>query len=154
MHCLRVDGDDASCPNLNFITSPHLLGVDAGMLAEGDRSPLPRLPGVTDEGFWEVLPQPAGENAIYGFLDQTVMQWGMKVKPRRHRDVAIGVGKAVAHNHCRGSSKHRSSRGTSLSINHILPAGSRRCRAAGVILAEMTDGGGLPAETGSIVTLP
>ena len=82
MHCLRVDGDDASCLNLNHITSPHVLGVDAGLLSErGSFSFASSLPGVTDDNSWDALPTAAGEDAIYGFLDQTVMQWGMKVKP-------------------------------------------------------------------------
>jgi putative ABC transport system permease protein len=80
--CMRIDGDDASCLNLNFITSPHLLGVDAMLMAErGSFAFASGLKGVTDNGFWELLPVPAGDDAIYGFLDQTVMQWGMKVKP-------------------------------------------------------------------------
>jgi ABC-type lipoprotein release transport system permease subunit len=87
MHCLKVDGDDASCLNLNHITSPHLLGVDAVLLAErGSFALASLLKGVSDftgsspEEFWKVLTQPAGEDAIYGFLDQTVMQWGMMLK--------------------------------------------------------------------------
>jgi putative ABC transport system permease protein len=85
MHCLRVDGDDASCLNLNHITSPHLLGVDAALLAERESFALASaLKGVTEidsPDFWRVLTEPAGDDAIYGFLDQTVMQWGMMLKP-------------------------------------------------------------------------
>lgn len=84
MRCLKVDGDDASCLNLNHITSPHLLGVDAPLLAERKSfslaSSLKGVGGVRDDDFWKVLSQPAGDDAIYGFLDQTVMQWGMMLK--------------------------------------------------------------------------
>lgn len=84
MRCLRVDGDDASCLNLNHITSPHLLGVDAAILAErGSFALASALKGVTEIAgpeFWRILIEPAGEDAIYGFLDQTVMQWGMMLK--------------------------------------------------------------------------
>ncbi len=80
MRCLRVDGDDASCLNLNFITSPHLLGVDAAIMAErGSFSFATTLKNITGDSPWEALLNPAGKDAIYGFLDQTVMQWGMKV---------------------------------------------------------------------------
>ncbi|MBE0674991.1 MAG: hypothetical protein IH591_10050 [Bacteroidales bacterium] len=88
MRCLKVDGDDASCLNLNHITSPHLLGVDAAMLAERESFALAtalkgidNFGGTSDNDFWHVLTMTAGDDAIYGFLDQTVMQWGMMLKP-------------------------------------------------------------------------
>ena len=60
MQCLRVDGDDASCLNLNYITSPHILGVDAGVLAS--RGSFSFASGNKPEGMdnmWEVLKAPA-----------------------------------------------------------------------------------------------
>ena len=82
MHCLKVSGDDASCLNLNHITSPHILGVDAAeMVSRGSFSFASVMKGITRGNPWEALPLKAGENAIYGFLDQTVLQWGMKLKP-------------------------------------------------------------------------
>ena len=81
MQCLRVDGDDASCLNLNHITSPHLLGIDAAVMAErGSFSFASTLKKITGDSPWNLLDQAPGDNAIYGFLDQTVMQWGMKIK--------------------------------------------------------------------------
>jgi hypothetical protein len=81
MRCLRVEGDDASCLNLNLITSPHLLGVDAATMAErGSFSFASMMKDVPCDSPWEVLNITASEDAIYGFLDQTVMQWGMKLK--------------------------------------------------------------------------
>ncbi len=77
----RVDGDDASCLNLHQIATPHILGVDGELLSQRQSfSFATRMRGAPDRDIWSLLEQPAGENAIYGVLDQTVMQWGMMIK--------------------------------------------------------------------------
>ena len=75
----RTSGDDASCLNLNHISSPPLLGIDvkqlirkrsfsfSGLIAGGDK-----------DNPWSVLTVSPADNVIYGIADQTVLEWGLK----------------------------------------------------------------------------
>lgn len=74
-------GDDASCLNLNQVTTPPLLGIDAGRFArDGAFTFATRLKISGIENGWDALSISPGENTIYGVLDQTVLQWGLKLK--------------------------------------------------------------------------
>jgi len=74
-----VSGDDASCLNLNMVSSPPLLGVDASAFMErGSFSFASRLRKAGDVNPWELLEKNPGQNTIYGIADQTVLQWGLK----------------------------------------------------------------------------
>jgi len=78
----RSVGNDASCLNLNHISIPPLLGVDpAKFISEKSFSFSKVLgsPHVTDP--WEYLKFPPKRNTIYGIADQTVLEWGLKLKP-------------------------------------------------------------------------
>ncbi|MBN2236166.1 MAG: ABC transporter permease [Bacteroidales bacterium] len=81
LQALKQNGDDASCLNLNQIAAPSLLGIDSEILAESESfSFASLLSSVTLGNPWKVLQIPAKENCIYGIADQTVLQWGMKMK--------------------------------------------------------------------------
>ncbi len=77
----RKDGDDASCLNLNYIAAPPLLGVDPEIFAVNDAFSFASV--IKDhEGIspWTILGEQPGPNTIYGIADQTVLDWGLKIK--------------------------------------------------------------------------
>ncbi|MBK8884289.1 MAG: hypothetical protein IPN67_18585 [Bacteroidales bacterium] len=78
----RFAGDDASCLNLNHVKAPPVLGADPSeFISRGSFSfaSAVKRDGVTNP--WEFLSIPASENTIYGIADQTVLEWGLKIKP-------------------------------------------------------------------------
>jgi putative ABC transport system permease protein len=77
----RVSGDDASCLNLNHVNSPPLLGIDPhDFIKKGSFSFVTRLKGIKDVNPWSLLETNPGANLIYGIADQTVLEWGLKLK--------------------------------------------------------------------------
>ena len=77
----RVSGDDASCLNLNKVSSPPLLGIDASAFIErGSFSFASQIKKSGNVNPWELLEENPGQNSIYGIADQTVLQWGLKIK--------------------------------------------------------------------------
>ncbi len=77
----RLPGDDASCLNLNHVTAPSVLGIDpAAFIARGSFSFASRIKGSAAKNPWNLLDDAPGGNTIYGIADQTVLQWGLKVK--------------------------------------------------------------------------
>jgi putative ABC transport system permease protein len=75
-------GDDASCLNLNHISSPPLLGLDpAQFVKKGSFSFTTRMQEVAKTSPWQLINKPPAGNNIYGIADQTVLQWGLKIKP-------------------------------------------------------------------------
>jgi putative ABC transport system permease protein len=78
----RSSGNDASCLNLNHITSPPLLGLDpADFIAKGSFSFSGRIHEKSVKNPWQYLNNSSGTNTIYGIADQTVLDWGLKMKP-------------------------------------------------------------------------
>jgi len=78
----RSSGNDASCLNLNHISSPPLLGIDpADFIARESFSFLKTIHKKTIENPWQYLTNTSGKNTIYGIADQTVLDWGLKMKP-------------------------------------------------------------------------
>ena len=78
----KYSGNDASCLNLNHITAPPLLGVnpdDFIVKQSFSFSKVLASPGM--ENAWMFLNLPSKNNAIYGIADQTVLDWGLKLKP-------------------------------------------------------------------------
>ena len=75
----KVEGDDASCLNLNRIAQPALLGVDAELL-QGRFSFATQFKEIGDEEPWEVLNQKFDDGTIPAIADQTVIQWGLGMK--------------------------------------------------------------------------
>lgn len=81
VHARRSQGDDASCLNLNNVSAPPLLGIDPqSFIKKGAFSFATRMKGPGRKNPWEMLDTPAGDNVIYGIADQTVMQWGLKIR--------------------------------------------------------------------------
>ncbi len=82
VQALKYYGNDASCLNLNHITAPPLLGVDPSeFIARGSFSFSTKLKNQSVENSWDFLHQTAGDNTLYGIADQTVLQYGLKLKP-------------------------------------------------------------------------
>jgi putative ABC transport system permease protein len=77
----RSGGDDASCLNLNHVTSPPILGVDpAGFIKNGSFSFASLSAEADRKNPWEIITRKNQGNVIYGFADQTVLEWGLKKK--------------------------------------------------------------------------
>ncbi len=76
----RAPGDEASCLNLNKISTPLLLGVDPGEL-EGRFSFATRTPWLDKDFPWSSLKDTLPGGLIPAIADQTVIKWslGMKV---------------------------------------------------------------------------
>ena len=75
----KLEGDDASCLNLNRIAQPALLGVDpenlfgrfsfaAGLKDTGNKEP------------WQILDEEFEDGTVPAIADQTVIQWGLGLK--------------------------------------------------------------------------
>jgi ABC-type antimicrobial peptide transport system permease subunit len=77
----RYSGNDASCLNLNHITAPPLLGVDPDDFITGKCFSFSKvLAKKSVKNPWEYLNFPSENNSIYGIADQTVLEWGLKLK--------------------------------------------------------------------------
>lgn len=77
----RSDGDDASCLNLNHITAPPILGINPDEFINKKSFSFARsLTGENIENPWQFINFPAKNNIIYGIADQTVLDWGLKIK--------------------------------------------------------------------------
>ena len=74
----RLDGNDASCLNLNHVSQPALLGVDATWFDRVSAFSLQTAePSVLRDHPWQILDQPLSDGVIPGFADQTVIKWGL-----------------------------------------------------------------------------
>jgi putative ABC transport system permease protein len=76
----RLQGNDASCLNLNHITAPPLMGVDPGdFIKRKSFSFAKHLKQSESENPWEYLKIEVTNSTIYGIADQTVLEWGLKI---------------------------------------------------------------------------
>jgi len=75
----QVEGDDASCLNLNRISQPAVLGVDPENLS-GRFSFATRMDGLDAEDPWIALDEEFADGSIPAIADQTVIQWGLGKK--------------------------------------------------------------------------
>ena len=77
----RSSGNDASCLNLNHITVPPLLGIDPTEFIENKAF---SFAGALKKEHllnqWQYLKIYPRNNVIYGIADQTVLDWGLKLK--------------------------------------------------------------------------
>ena len=72
----KVDGDDASCLNLNRVSNPAILGGDPEFLK--DRFTFAaKSPEIKGDNIWEALNEPLENGVVPAFADQTVIQWGL-----------------------------------------------------------------------------
>ena len=78
----KTSGDDASCLNLNHISSPPLLGIDpTEFIRKGSFSFASKIKSIKKTNPWLTINYPPAKNTIYGIADQTVLQYGLKIKP-------------------------------------------------------------------------
>lgn len=75
----KLDGDDASCLNLNRISQPAVLGVDPSALA-GRFSFAVKTKETGETDPWMALNQTNDDGTIPAIADQTVIQWGLGMK--------------------------------------------------------------------------
>jgi ABC-type lipoprotein release transport system permease subunit len=77
---LRVlDGDDASCLNLNRVARPGILAVDPAVLS-GRFSFAGMLGSARPADPWTLLDQDLGPDTLPAFVDASVMTWGLGLK--------------------------------------------------------------------------
>ena len=78
----RLDGDDASCLNLNHVSQPVLLGVPPRYFDRVRAFTFTGLlPPADKEHPWRTLEKKLAPGVIPGFADQTVIDWGLGKKP-------------------------------------------------------------------------
>jgi putative ABC transport system permease protein len=75
----QVEGDDASCLNLNRIAQPAILGVNPEALS-GRFSFATRIKGLEVDDPWNALNESFEDGSIPAIADQTVIQWGLGKK--------------------------------------------------------------------------
>ncbi|MDQ1770449.1 FtsX-like permease family protein [Labilibaculum sp. A4] len=74
-----LEGDDASCLNLNQVQKPRILGFDPMLFDKKDAFSFAALAANVDsEHPWQALNKDLGENVIPAYADQTVIVWGLK----------------------------------------------------------------------------
>ena len=75
----QVSGDDASCLNLNQVSTPGILGVPASLFDRQKAfSFISTDPSADKDHPWRTLATRLGPNTIPGFADQTVITWGLR----------------------------------------------------------------------------
>lgn len=75
----QVEGDDASCLNLNRIAQPAILGVNPEVLS-GRFSFATYMKGLDAEDPWKALHLKLDDGSVPAIADQTVIQWGLGKK--------------------------------------------------------------------------
>ncbi|PXY02640.1 hypothetical protein DF185_00665 [Marinifilum breve] len=74
-----LEGDDASCLNLNQVSKPRVLGFNTADFEDRKSFSFAKLlPEVDKENPWSALNQNFGEDVIPAIADQTVILWGLK----------------------------------------------------------------------------
>lgn len=77
----RLEGDDASCLNLNQAAHPAILGIPSETFQKrGSFSFLELLPGIDPDKPWTALQKTLGTGIIPAYADQTVITWGLQKK--------------------------------------------------------------------------
>ena len=77
----RLSGDDASCLNLNHVSSPPIIAVDpSAFITKGSFSFATKIRNPKEINPWALLDVSPGPDIIYGIADQTVLQWGLRIK--------------------------------------------------------------------------
>lgn len=76
----RIEGDDASCLNLNRTSNPSILGVDGKNLT-GRFSFVTHTGDVNRQNPWISLKEKLQGEVYQAYADQTVIQWGLGLKP-------------------------------------------------------------------------
>lgn len=75
----KLEGDDASCLNLNQVQKPAVLGCDSKVLDQRQAFSFAALAEHVDSDHpWLSLKEQVGDTFIPAFADQTVIVWGLK----------------------------------------------------------------------------
>lgn len=74
----KLEGDDASCLNLNRIAQPAVLGVEPESLI--GRFTFASQMKALDKEPWQMLDEDFEDGAVPAIADQTVIQWGLGMK--------------------------------------------------------------------------
>lgn len=78
---LTLDGDDASCLNLNQVQQPQILGINPELLNKRSAfSFAQKLDGIDEEKPWLHLNADYEGDVIPAYIDQTVITWGLMKK--------------------------------------------------------------------------
>jgi len=78
---LTLDGDDASCLNLNQVQNPRILGLNTNDFAQLNPFSFSSLiKGVDGHAPWLELNKTYAKNIIPAYADQTVITWGLMKK--------------------------------------------------------------------------
>lgn len=72
----KIDGDDASCLNLNRVSNPAILGAEPELL-KGRFKFATKIPGPIGDDIWGALDFPLKNGVVPAIADQTVIQWGL-----------------------------------------------------------------------------
>ncbi|MDR0973756.1 MAG: ABC transporter permease, partial [Prevotellaceae bacterium] len=76
VQCLRYSADEASCLNLNKVTTPTILGIDMNALSASDFQVTKHIFSDTREDFFRQMQQKQG--AVYpALVDETVLMWSL-----------------------------------------------------------------------------
>ena len=75
----KAEGDDASCLNLNRVTNPQILGVDAQAL-EGRFRFVSKTAFLNETSPWLSLDIALPDNIVPAIADETVIKWGLGKK--------------------------------------------------------------------------
>lgn len=74
-----LEGDDASCLNLNQVKKPRILGFNPSQFDERGAFSFAKLHDDVDQDHpWLALKKNYGDNIIPAYADQTVIVWGLK----------------------------------------------------------------------------
>jgi len=74
-----LDGDDASCLNLNQVQRPRILGVKPDVFdSRSSFSFVSSLSGIDKKHIWLELKKKYGDDIVPAIADQTVITWGLK----------------------------------------------------------------------------
>ncbi len=77
----NLEGDDASCLNLNLVNQPQLLGINSREFDERKSFGFVKLAAAVDaEHPWLELVNSKTEKIVSAYVDQTVLTWGLKKK--------------------------------------------------------------------------
>ena len=75
----RIDGDDASCLNLNQVSTPAILGIPAKLFSQRNGFTLVNADSSVDRKQpWSSLSSSLAPGIIPAFADQTVITWGLR----------------------------------------------------------------------------
>jgi ABC-type antimicrobial peptide transport system permease subunit len=75
----NLDGDDASCLNLNQVKKPRILGVNALEFSQrGSFSFAKLMKDIEPDKAWQALYKSEEKNVVPAIADQTVLTWGLK----------------------------------------------------------------------------